>query len=146
MSEPDALRLLAEDEDDLKVISAAVQDAVTQIGNLSYKSRQHRFSMELNRFRWEDQGEKQRVRAILAVDSALGVRVRGLPQKDPEIVISVLQLRFEPGGEPPGGTLYILLSGDGEIAVDVEALDVTLLDSEQNWPTRSTPDHERRRR
>lgn len=146
MSKFDALRLIAEDADDLQIISAAVQDGVSQVGNLSFKSRQHRFTLELNRFRWEEGGEKERVRSLLAVDSVLGVRVRGLPQDDPEIVISVLQLRFEPGDVPPGGTLYILLAGDGEIALDVEALDVTLLDSEQTWPTRSAPDHERRRR
>lgn len=145
MSKPDALRLIAEDSDDLQVISAAVQDAVTQAGNLSYKSRQHRFTMELNRYRWEEGQEKERVRTLLAVDGVLAVRVRGLPQNDPELVISVLSLRFEPT-EEPGGTLYILLAGDGEIALDVEALDVTLLDSEQSWPTKSMPDHERRRR
>ncbi|MCI4645706.1 MAG: DUF2948 family protein [Hyphomonadaceae bacterium] len=146
MSGSAGLRLIAEDEGDLQVISAAVQDAVTQAGNLGFKSRQRRFTMELNRYRWEEGGEKQRVRALLAIDGVLSARVRGLPQNEPELVISVLQVQFTPGETPPGGTLTILLAGDGEIALEVEALDVTLLDSEQSWPTRSAPDHERRRR
>lgn len=146
MANSDALRLMAEDEADLKIISAAVQDAVTQIGNLRYKSRERRFQVELNRFRWEDDsGEKHRVRAILGFDGVMSVRVRGLPQNEPEMVISVLSLSFEPAS-PPGGWINILLAGDGEISLDVEAIDVTLLDSDFVWPTRKAPDHEKRRR
>ena len=46
----------------------------------------------------------------------------------------------------PGGTLLVRLAGDGEFQIQVEAMDVTLLDSEYVWPTKKRPDHERRRR
>ncbi|MEO0816998.1 MAG: DUF2948 family protein [Pseudomonadota bacterium] len=142
MTSPNPLRLMAQDASDLEIVSAAVQDAVSQAGNLSYKARQRRFTLELNRFRWEHEGApKQRVRAILGIDNVLAARVRGLPQAQQDLVISVLQVRFEPGETAPEGQVIILLSGDGEIALDVEALDVTLLDSEMAWPTRKTPDH-----
>lgn len=147
MSESTPLRLMAEDADDLKVISAALQDSVTKAGNLKYDRRARRFSVELNRYRWEDDGEpKQRVRAILGLDSVLGVRVRGLPPKEPDLVISLLNLEFEADDTPPGGRLTLVLAGGGEIVADVEALDVTLLDSDYVWPTRHEPSHERRRR
>ncbi|MEM9739503.1 MAG: DUF2948 family protein [Pseudomonadota bacterium] len=133
---------MAHDTSDLEVISAAVQDAVSQVGNLSYKARQRRFTLELNRFRWEYEGTpKLRVRTILGVDGVLAARVRGLPQDDPELIFSVLQVRFEPGESEPSGQLIILLAGDGEIALDVEALDVSLLDSDIAWPTRKAPNH-----
>ncbi|MEM1149721.1 MAG: DUF2948 family protein [Pseudomonadota bacterium] len=142
MTTPKTLRLMAQDQEDLEVISAAVQDAVSQVGNFAYKARQRRFSLELNRFRWEHESTpKQRVRSILSIDNVLAARVRGVPQNQPELVISVLQLRFEPGEDAPAGRVVVLLAGDGEIALDVEALDVTLLDSETAWPTRKTPKH-----
>ena len=142
MTTANPLRLMAQDDEDLQVISAAVQDAVSQVGNFAFKTRQRRFTLELNRFRWEHDGTpRQRVRAILSIDNVLAARVRGLPQNQPQLVISVLQLRFEPGESEPEGQVLILLSGDGEIALDVEALDVTLLDSETAWPTRKTPRH-----
>jgi len=37
-------------------------------------------------------------------------------------------------------------AGDGELALEVEVLDATLLDSDYEWTTRRMPEHERRRR
>ena len=54
MAEFKPLRLIAEDADDLTVISASIQDAVTKAEHLRYESKRHRFSIELNRFRWEE--------------------------------------------------------------------------------------------
>ena len=62
------------------------------------------------------------------------------------MVLSLLSVTFEAADEPPGGKLSILFAGDGELALDIEALDVTLLDSEYEWTTRHTPDHDKRRR
>lgn len=150
MADIKPLRLMAEDEADLQVISAAVQDAVAQIGALKYQAKKRRLTLELNRFRWEgsDPANKteERVRAILGFDGVLAVRSRGLSKSDPEVVISILRLSFEAGETAPEGTVRILFAGDGEIALDVECLDVTLLDSETSWSTRHTPDHEPRRR
>lgn len=150
MSNAKLLRLMAEDETDLQVISAAVQDAVAQIGAHKYQARKRRLTLELNRFRWEgiDPAEKtqERVRAILGFDSVLAVRSRGITKSDPELVISILSISFEPAADAPAGTVRILFAGDGEIALDVECLDVTLLDSQTSWATKHTPDHAPRRR
>ncbi len=150
MTETSPLRLLAEDADDLRIISAAVQDAVTKAANLKYDQRQRRFNIELNRFRWEETAghprQRRRIRALLAVDGVLAAQARGLTRSDPELVVSVLQLEFRPADEPPGGEIVITFAGDGEIRLEVEMLDVTLLDSDYVWPTRHVPSHEKRRR
>ena len=149
MAEGRALRLVAEDEADLKVISAAVQDAVLKAENIKYDRKRRRFTLEVNRFQWEDapkRGPKTRVRALLAFDSVLGVKTRGVSKADPDMVMSILSVTFTPDDEPPGGKVSILFSGDGEFLLEVEALDVTLLDSEYEWATRRTPDHEKKRR
>lgn len=150
MAEGRALRLIAEDADDLQVISAAVQDAVLKAENLKYDRRRRRFTLEVNRFQWEDakskRGPKGRVRTLLAVDGVLGVKSRAVSKVDPDMVMSLLSMEFLPDQEPPGGKLSILFSGDGELELKVEALDVTLLDSAYEWTTRHTPDHDKRRR
>lgn len=149
MTDSKPLRLLAEDEADLKVISAAVQDAVLKAENLKYNRKRRRFTLELNRFQWEDapkRGPKSRVRALLAIDSVLSVKTRAVSKSDPDMVMSVLSVTFEAASELPGGKVSVLFSGDGELALEVEALDVTLLDSEYEWVTRYTPDHDKRRR
>jgi hypothetical protein len=149
MAEGRALRLVAEDDADLKVISAAVQDAVLKAENIKYDSKRRRFTLEVNRFQWEDapkRGAKTRVRALLAFDSVLGVKTRAVSKTDPDMVMSILSVTFAPDDEPPGGKVSILFSGDGELQLDAEALDVTLLDSEYEWATRHTPDHDKKRR
>ena len=50
------LRLLAEDAEDLKVLSAALQDAVAKIGDIHYEPPARRLTLALNRYRWEAGG------------------------------------------------------------------------------------------
>ncbi len=144
------LRLITEDASDLEVISSAVQDAVLKAEKLKYDARKRRFTLEVNRFGWEEldgkRGPRSRVRAILAFDGVLGVKTRAVSKADPDMVMSLLSVSFTPGDEPPGGTISLLFSGDGELALSVEAIDVTLLDSDYEWATRHTPDHDKRRR
>ena len=150
MSEPQALRLLAETPEDLEVIAAAVQDSVVKAGSLKYEAKKHRFSLELNRFRWEAgrprPKEGARVRSLLAFDGVLSAKTRAVTKADPEMILSLLQATFTPAEEPPGGSVTLLFAGDGEITLDVEVLDATLLDSDYVWPTRNLPSHERRRK
>ncbi len=149
MADNKALRLLAEDADDLKIISAAVQDAVLKADALKYDRKRRRFTIELNRFQWEDRAPKGapqgRVRAMLAFDGVLSVQSRAVTKADPDMVMSLLSLSYAPGETPPGGEISILFSGDGELKLGVEVLDVTLLDSTYVWSTRNLPDHNRKR-
>jgi len=149
MADQTSLRLLAETAEDLEVISAAIQDSVVKAGNLKYESRRNRFTLEINRFRWEagaKRGDGERVRSLLAFDGVMGVKTRAVTKVDPEMILSLLQVSFTPADEPPGGKVTLLFAGDGEIVLDVEVLDATLLDSDYVWPTRRLPNHERRRR
>ena len=149
MADQTSLRLLAETAEDLEVISAAIQDSVVKAGNLKYESRRNRFTFEINRFRWEagaKRGDGERVRSLLAFDGVMGVKTRAVNKIDPEMILSLLQVSFTPADEPPGGKVTLLFAGDGEIELDVEVLDATLLDSDYVWPTRHLPNHERRRR
>ena len=49
MAGPAPLQLLAEDADDLAVISAALQDAVAKVGDISYEARSRRLTIAFNR-------------------------------------------------------------------------------------------------
>lgn len=140
------LKLRAEDQADLDVISAAVQDALVRAGDIAYDARARRFSAQLSRFRWEKAGAHapfERVRAAIAFDNVLKVRTRRFRRSPPDAIAAILSLRFDPDAEPPGGTARLVLAGGGEIALTVEALDVTLVDLGPAWPTQRRPDHER---
>jgi hypothetical protein len=140
------MRLLAEDREDLKILSAAAQDAVARLGDLHFDARTRAFTLALNRFRWE-RGErrKERVRAVLRFDCVLSVRSRNLRQGADDAVVELLAVEFEPaaGDENPGGVVRLILAGGGEVRLDVEALEARLMDISAPWSVRSRPDHER---
>ena len=48
----DNLKLIALDAEDLKVISAHLQDAVLKVGDMAFVPRERRFAAVLNRFDW----------------------------------------------------------------------------------------------
>jgi hypothetical protein len=133
------LRLLAQDADDLAVISAALQDAVAKIGDIAYEPRGKRLTIAFNRFRWERGGE--RVRAALQLGGVLKVQQRRLRLDAKQAVVELLALSFEPG-EPPGGHVIFSFAGGADLRVEVECIDAVLADVSQPWPTPRTPAHE----
>ena len=141
------LNLGAMDTDDLKVISALVQDAVFPITEMKYDRKARRFALLINRFRWEDKSQPrhapERVQALLAFDTVLGVATQGLERDDKETVLSLLTMEWE-AGETPTGKVVLTLAGDGAIRLDCEALEVTLKDVTRPYvaPSKKTPSHE----
>ena len=137
------LRLMAMDAEDLKVVSALVQDAVLNVGDMRWDAKGRRLDLLLNRFRWENgTREAERVRAILTVECALGVASDGVDRSG-DTVLSLLDLAFE-AGEAPGGALVLRLAGDGAIRVSVEALEVRLADVTRPYaaPSGRVPNHD----
>ncbi|MCC7267547.1 MAG: DUF2948 family protein [Caulobacteraceae bacterium] len=136
---PDPLRLLAEDADDLSVISAALQDAVARIGDIAYEKASRRLTLAFNRYRWEQGGE--RVRCGLQLGSVLAVKARRLRRQAKDAVVELLAISFEPG-EAPGGAIVLTFAGGGDLRVEVECVDAVLADLTQPWPTRRAPAHD----
>jgi Protein of unknown function (DUF2948) len=144
------LRLVAQDAEDLKVIAALLQDAVLPVTELKYDARQRRFAALLNRFRWEDRVEAERVgrayervRSVLVVEDVRKVQSFGFDRADKDLVLSLLSMSFEPG-EDGTGRLTLTLAGDGAVALDVEALEVRLDDVTRPYraPSGKVPHHD----
>lgn len=137
------LQLLAADAEDLKVISAALQDAVGAIGDIRFEKGPRRLTITLNRFRWEAGAKRggERVRSALQLGGVLEVKSRNLRRDAPKAVVSLLSVGLEPG-EPPGGTIVFSFAGGGELRAAVECVDVVLADLSQPWPTRNRPTHD----
>jgi len=143
------LRLRALDDDDLPVLAALAQDAVFPASEMRWDRTGRRFAILLNRFRWEDgQGLSvggrpvERVQSVLSIEYVQTVASQGVQPGDPDTVLSLLSIEFEPG-EDPEGALVLTLAGDGAIRVVVEALELTLTDVTRPYaaPSRKTPSH-----
>jgi hypothetical protein len=140
MAQPAPLQLLAEDADDLAVISAALQDAVAKVGDIVFEAKARRLTIAFNRFRWEG-GQKQRVRAALQVGGVLAVQGRKIRRDRRDAVLELLAIAFEPG-EAPGGAVTLSFAGGGDLRARVECVDAVLADISEPWPTPRAPAHD----
>ena len=138
-----SLQLLATDAEDLPLISAALQDAVGALGDISYEKGPRRLTLIFNRFRWEAGKNKggQRVRTALQLGGVLDVKARKLRRDAPKAVVSLLAVAFEPG-EAPGGAVVFSFAGGGELRAEVECVDAVLSDLSRPWPTPNRPAHD----
>jgi hypothetical protein len=135
------LKLLAEDAEDLGVISAALQDATAKIGDIDYQPAARQLTVGFNRFRWEAK-KKERVRSGFQLGGVLSVKARNLRQGAKDAVLDLLDIAFEPG-EAPGGAVILRFAGDGDLRCEVECIDAALADLSDPWPARKVPDHDK---
>lgn len=134
-------RLLAEDGEDLTILSARLQDAVAKLGDFAWLPQQRRFAGVVNRLKWEE-GGKERVRAGLHFDGVLAVKSLNVKLGAKEAVVSILAVTFTPAAvEDPAGVIEIVLAGGGAIRLEVECIDAVLADMTQPWAAIAKPDH-----
>ena len=131
------LRLLAEDADDLQIISAALQDAIMRPVDILWEKEARRLTVVLSRFCWECGGT--RVMAAMQFGDVQAVKSRRLPRL-PEAALELLALDFLPT-EAPGGQVMMMFAGGGDLRIDVECLDAVLTDLSERWPARVAPTH-----
>lgn len=131
------LRLLAEDADDLSIMSAALQDAILRPVDIVWEPGARRVTLTLSRFCWECGGT--RVMAAMQFGDVSAVKSRRLP-RGPENALELLAIHFEEA-DAPGGRVLMMFAGGGDLRIDVECLDAVLTDLSERWPARIAPTH-----
>ncbi len=135
------LRLTALDTADLEAVSAALQDAVAQLGDFEFSAKLRSFTIAFNRFRWEAGGRKQRVRCGLQIGHVLAARSHNIRQGAEEAVVNLLSIGFEPSNAP-SGQVVLVFSGGGEMRLEVECLEVAMADLSEPWLATRRPGHD----
>lgn len=142
------LKLIALDAEDLSIISAHLQDAVLQVGDLAFLPREKRFAAIANRFDWvaalSDGNEKQenfaRRQTALRFERVLSAKVQGVDLKNTSVVLSLLAIAFEPK-EAPEGDVTLHFADGGAIRLHVECIEAELKDLGPVWQAKSKPQH-----
>ena len=137
-TEIEPLRLLAQDDHDLMIISAALQDAVLKARDIVWEKPARRVTVTLNRFCWECGGT--RVMAAMQFGDVQAVKSRRLP-RGPETALELLAIDFEPV-EAPGGRVILMFAGGGDLRIDVDCIDAVAVDLSERWPTSAPPAHD----
>ena len=75
---PKNLKLIAKTEEDLRVVSAHLQDSIVNVADIASLKKNNIFLMQLNRFMWEDVEKgvfrkNKRIRTVLKFENVLRV-------------------------------------------------------------------------
>jgi hypothetical protein len=139
-----ALRLHALDSEDLALLSAHLQDALVRVGDMTYQPGKRRFALVGSRFDWaaELDGRLERCRSGLHFEGVQRVRCNRVSRDQPDAILDLLAVTFEPGPEAPGGVIHLTFAGGAAICLDVECVEAQLTDIGPRWKTAARPSHE----
>lgn len=144
----DGLKLRACDAEDLKVISAVLQDSIIPICDLAYIAEDRCFVMVANRFKWEGRGTVasgptpdveapyERINCAVRFAGVTKVSTRKLSMKDRGQLLNLLAIEVA-----EDAVLLHFAEGAG-IRLEAPSLDCTLADVGEPWPTSHRPRHE----
>ena len=139
------LKLIARTDDDLRVISAHLQDSIADIKNIANLKKNNIFLMQLSRFMWEDVEKgvfrkNKRIRTILKFDNVLEVNSKNISQSSKEKFLDFLAIESYQMIDK-NYEMKLIFSGDAIIKVIAEVIEVTLDDQGEPWDTKNKPKH-----
>ena len=139
------LKLIARTKEDLRVVSAHLQDAIVNISDIANLEKNKIFLMQLNRFMWEDVEKgvfrkNKRIRTIIKIENVLNVHSKNINQSKKDKFLDFLTI--ETNRMPDNNyEMKIVFAGDSIIKIISEVIEVTLDDQGEAWDTKNMPKH-----
>ena len=139
------LKLIANNSEDLKVISAHLQDSIVSTLDIANLKKNRIFLLQLNRFMWEDVEKgvfrkNKRIRTVLKFENVLSVLSRNINPKGKERFLDFLTMESNIL-EDKTCEINLIFSGDVVIKIKAEVIETTLDDQGSPWETKNKPKH-----
>ena len=140
------LKLIAKTQEDLRVISAHLQDSIVKTSDIANLKKNKIFLMQLNRFMWEDVEKgvfrkNKRIRTVLKFENVLKVTSKNVNQNKNDRFLDFLAI--ETFKMPDKNyEMNLIFSGDMVIKLVTEAVEVTLDDQGSPWESKNKPKHD----
>ena len=139
------LKLIARTDEDLKVVSAHLQDSIVSTTNIANLKKNQIFLIQLNRFMWEDVEKgvfrkNKRIRTVLKFENVIEVNSKNISQKSKDTFLDFLAIETL---QMPNKNyeMKLIFSGDSVIRIVAEVIEVTLDDQGEPWDTKNKPKH-----
>ncbi len=139
------LKLIARTEEDLRVVSAYLQDSIASVSDIGNLKKNKILLMQLNRFMWEDVEKgvfrkNKRIRTILKFDNILEVHSKNINQSKKDKFLDFLAIE---SNQMPDNNyeMKIIFAGDSIIKIVAEVIEVILDDQGEPWDTKNKPKH-----
>ena len=138
------LKLIAKTVEDLRVVSAHLQDAIANVSDIA-SLKNKIFLMQLNRFMWEDVEKgvfrkNKRIRTVLKFENVINAHSKNINQSKKNKFLDFLTI--ETNQMPDNNyEMKIVFAGDSIIKIIAEVIEVTLDDQGEAWDTKNKPKH-----
>jgi len=139
------LKLIGANRDDLKVISAYLQDSVIAVNDIVYLKKNKTFIMIANRFMWEDieKGifrQNKRIRCAIKFETVLSVKSKNINQKSKKKLLECLAIKCSSFRDQTY-KMQIFFAGDSIITIISEDIYVIMRDLGKPWNVKHIPIH-----
>ena len=139
------LKLLGKNQEDLKIISAYLQDSILIVKDIVFLKQNRTFVMIVNRFMWEDveKGvfrQNKRIRCAVKFEEVIKVESKNINQKNKNKPLECLAIKCSPIFEEIY-KINIFFAGNSIITVISEVIEVTLHDLGKPWKVKHIPIH-----
>ena len=137
------LKLNAISVEDLRVISAHLQDSITQVKDIVHLKKNRIFLIQFNRFMWEDVEKgifrkNKRVQSILKFDNVLKVHSKNLNQKNKDRFLDFLAIESLLLSDK-SYEIKLIFAGDILVKLNAEVIECFLEDLGEPWITKNKP-------
>ena len=139
------LKLIAKTNEDLRVISAHLQDSIVKTSDIANLKKNRIFLMQLNRFMWEDVEKgvfrkNKRIRTVLKFENILKVASKNVDQNKNDRFLDFLAIETIKMPDK-NYEMNLIFSGDVVLKLIAEAIEVTLDDQGSPWESKNKPEH-----
>ena len=139
------LKLIARTTEDLRVISAHLQDSIVKTSDIANLKKNRIFLMQLNRFMWEDVEKgvfrkNKRIRTVLKFENILKVASKNVDQNKNDRFLDFLAIETIKMPDK-NYEMNLIFSGDVVLKLIAEAIEVTLDDQGSPWESKNKPQH-----
>ena len=142
---PKNLKLIARTVEDLRVVSAYLQDAIVNLNEIANLKKNKILLLQLNRFMWEDVEKgvfrkNKRIRTILKFENVIKVKSKNIVLAGKDKFLDFLTIETNQTIDN-NYEMKILFAGDSIVKVTAEVIEVTLDDQGEAWDTKNKPKH-----
>ena len=134
------LKLIAQDDEQLTIISSLAQDSIIKTNEMGYDKKTKRFALLMNRYRHEEENPS-RIRTAIHFDYVDSVKSVGIDKETNDDILVLLAIRFEAKSKP-SGSIFLEFSNNKSITFDIESIEAFLTDMGEPWKIPNKPVHD----
>ena len=143
--EKNSLKLIGKKLEDIKVISAYLQDSIVTLKNIAFLKKNRIFVMILHRFMWEDVEKglfrkNKRIKCVVKFEEVIKVKSQNINQKNKNRSLELLAIKCTKSIDVDCN-IKVFFSGGSLITIIAENIDIILNDFGKSWNAKHTPMH-----